>query len=494
MFRGNARSMRLCVALLSGLLLAAGSIHDMGTVRDVATPRAYDKSHEGLLAGADSRSIVPIRDGQLVLENVYMGGYGLGPYRVFDPDYEPVAYVGENRPAENVHDTEIRVQTIAFGNPDGDVVAVQSLDVQGYFVEFKECPCGVASIQKLFEDATGLPSENLLVHSTHQHAGPNTLGHQGGVPQWYLEKIRDTAVASAVAAVEALEPAEVVTGTLNRPQFNQHRRETYESVSDPFLVYLHARPASISGRTNDAPEGRGRSIGTLVNYSGHPTVLGSGNRTIHTDYPGPLVRALERELGGVGVFLNGGVGNTSVRAPSGEDDFDRAHKLGEALAREVVRDVEDGSQSVHGDTVDSAVLPMEHPITNPVLLGGSALNVYMRSDDYMTVSAEPVPYPTGVSPLRLLTNVGGFRVGDALVLWGPGEIFGSISVGARNQARWSSGTLVAGLGNDHIGYIIQNHEYKVMQVQEYEELQVIDPWVGDHVIDLMIEATEILAK
>lgn len=493
MFRGSARSMHFSVALLSGLLLAAGSIHDMGTVPVVATPGISEKGHEGLLAGADSRSIVPMRDGQLVLEDVYMGGYGLGPYRVFDPNYNPIAYVGENRPAEDVHDIDIRVQTIAFGNADGNVVAVQSLDVQGYFVEFKECPCGVASIQRLFEEATGLPGGNLLVHSTHQHAGPNTLGHQGGVPRWYLERIRDTAVASAVAAVEALQPAEVVTGTLNRPQFNQHRRNTYESVSDPFLVYLHARPASTTERSNDAPRRRAQAIGTLVNYSGHPTVLGSGNRTIHTDYPGPLVRALERDLGGVGVFLNGGVGNTSVRAPNGDNDFDRADKLGEALAREVVLDVEDGSQSVHGDTVDSVVLPMEHPITNPVLLGGNVLNVYMRSDEYMRVSTEPVPYPTGVSPLRLLTNVGGFRVGDALVLWGPGEIFGSISVGARNQARWSSGTLVAGLGNDHIGYIMQNHEYKVMQVQEYEELQVIDPWVGDHVIDLMIEAAERLA-
>lgn len=360
---------------------------------------------------------------------------------------------------------------------------VQSLDLQGYFIEFKECPCGVASIQERFEQETGVPGEHLLVHSTHQHAGPNTLGHQGGVPRWYLEQIRDTAVASAAEAVEAIEPADVVTGSLYRPEYNRHRRNTYESISDPMLVYLHAT-------ATDDPE---RGIATLVNYSGHPTILGSDNQTIHTDYPGPLVRVLEEELGGVGVYLNGGVGNTSVQAPAGEDGFERAWLFGAALANEVIEDLARGPQAVVGDTVESAVFRMEHPITNPVLTTGNFLNVYMRSEDYVTVSAEPVGYPTGAFPLRLVTTVGGFRIGDAVVLWGPGEIFSGISHEARNHASWASGALVSGLGNDHAGYIMQNHEYKLMQVQEYEELQAIDPWVGDHVIDLMIKAASTLA-
>jgi hypothetical protein len=467
---------RLLAALITGLsLVVAAAVPGAGAPPDGGGPPT-------LLAGADARSIVPMRDGEVDLTNVYMGGFGLGPYRVFDPDYEPITYVGENRPARDVHPLGIRVQSMAFGSPAGDVVVVQSLDLQGYFIQFKECPCGVASIQELFEAQTGIDGTHLLVHSTHQHAGPNTLGHQGGVPRWYLEQVRDTAVASAVQAVAELEPAAVVTGSLHRPQYNQHRRETYESVADPMLVYLHATAAA----------DRGRAIGTLVNYSGHPTVLGSDNQTIHPDYPGPLVRAIERQLGGVGVFLNGGVGNTSVRAPSAPDDFERAHRLGEALALEVVEEVARDPRPVLGDTVAAAVLRMEHPITNPVLTAGNTLNVYMRSEEYLTVSAEPLPYPTGAFPLRMVTTVGGFRVGDALVLWGPGEIFSAITISARNQTSWASGTLVAGLGNDHAGYIMQNHEYKVMQAQEYEETQSIDPWVGDHVIDLMLEAAATL--
>ena len=437
-----------------------------------------------LRAGTDARSIVPDQDGDGTpdLERVYLGGFGLGPYRVFDPNYEPITYLGpENRPAADVDPLGIWVRSIALGNAAGQTVVVQSLDLQGYFLAFKGCDCGADAIRRGFAEATGLPATNLLVHATHQHAGPNVLGHQGGVPTWYLEQVRDTAIASAAAAVDALEPALLGSGTRLVPEYHRHRRATYTPAIDDTLVYLHAtRPSD------------GSTIGTLVQYSAHPTVLGSDNRTIHPDYPGPLVNAVERELGGTAVYLNGGLGNVSPAAPDAADDYAQAVALGEAIAGEVITDVAGGTHPVGGDTVAAYVQTFQHPITNPVLLGGSALHVYMRSDELLTVSPEPLPYPSGALPLRAVTEGGGFRIGDATVLFAPGEIFGAIASAAKSASTWTSATLVAGLGNDHVGYIMQNHEYKLMQVQEYEETQSLDPWVGDHVLDVLLEANQAL--
>lgn len=172
--------------------------------------------------------------------------------------------------------------------------------------------------------------------------------------------------------------------------------------------------------------------------------------------------------------------------------YARATALGEAIAAVVTHDVARGARLVSGDVVAAEVRSFEHPITNPVLIGGSAAHVYMRSDDLITVSTEPLAYPTGTFPLRAVTVGGGLRVGDAAILFGPGEIFGAIAAAAKGNTRWSSATLVAGLGNDHVGYIMQNHEYKLMQVQEYEETQSLDPWVGDHVLDVMLAASDAL--
>ncbi|HVL32182.1 MAG TPA: hypothetical protein VM600_01215 [Actinomycetota bacterium] len=447
-------------------------------------PVLAEEAQSVLLVGADARSIVPDQDGDGVpdLDRIYLGGFGLGPYRVFDPSYRPLAYVGpENRPATGVHELGIWARTIAFANARGETVVVQSLDLQGYFLAFKGCDCGADAIRRGFQAATGIPASNLLVHATHQHAGPNVLGHQGGVPSWYLEQIRDTAIASAVAAVEALEPAFLGTGTIHAPKYHRHRRSTYTPAIDDTLVYLHATRPSDGG-----------TIATLVNYSAHPTVLGSSNRIIHPDYPGPLALAIERELGGTAVYLNGGLGNVSPAAPQGADMYARAAALGEGIAALVVGDVERGTSPVRGDAVAAHVRTMEHPITNPVLLGGSAAHVYMRSDSLLTVSATPLPYPSGAVPVRVVTVAGGFRIGDAAVLFGPGEIFGAIASAAKSASSWASATMVSGLGNDHVGYIMQNHEYKVMQAQEYEETQSLDPWIGDHVLDVMLAASNAL--
>lgn len=284
------RPIRALVVCLSLVVLAPAA----------APATEHGEPSGGLLVGADARSIVPDRDGdgEPDLERIYLGGFGLGPYRVFDPDYEPVAYVGpENRPAEGVDPLGIWVRSIAFGNARGETVVVQSLDLQGFFLGFKGCDCGVAAIQAGFEAATGVPAANLLVHATHQHAGPNVLGHQGGVPSWYLEQIRDRAIDSATAAVAALEPASLGAGTVHTPQYHGQRRDTYvAAIDDTWCTCMrHAptdrpsrrwsttrliRPCSAAATASSIPTIRDRWCGrSSVTSAARPRTSTAGSET-----------------------------------------------------------------------------------------------------------------------------------------------------------------------------------------------------------------------
>jgi hypothetical protein len=50
-------------------------------------------------------------------------------------------------------------------------------------------------------------------------------------------------------------------------------------------------------------------VATLVNYACHPTIMGSDNRLITPDYPGPVRETVESIVGGTCLFLQGAAGN-----------------------------------------------------------------------------------------------------------------------------------------------------------------------------------------
>lgn len=112
----------IAVALSLGLL-NAGTEPSAGAERGTGEPAtariSAARAEDGaLLVGADARSIVPMRDGEVDLEDVYLGGYGLGPYRVYGHDHgEPITYVGDNRPAEDVHPVEIESRRLPSPTP-----------------------------------------------------------------------------------------------------------------------------------------------------------------------------------------------------------------------------------------------------------------------------------------------------------------------------------------------------------------------------------------
>lgn len=145
----------------------------------------------------------------------------------------------------------------------------------------------------------------LLVASTHNHQGPDTLGLwgpsplQSGVDPAYLEVVRERAAEAAAEAVESLQPARLVLARARTPGLIEDGR--LPRVIDDELVVAQAL----------GPDGR--TLGTIVIWSSHPEALGRRNTLITADYPHFLVSRVESALGGTCVFFAGSIGGLMTR-------------------------------------------------------------------------------------------------------------------------------------------------------------------------------------
>lgn len=80
----------------------------------------------------------------------------------------------------------------------------------------------------------------------------------------------------------------------------------------------------------------GKPIATLVNYACHGTTIGPFNRSITPDFPGPMRKTVEQNIGGICLFLQGAAGN--IGPVNGfTDDLDVYHRAGRRLGMEAAR-------------------------------------------------------------------------------------------------------------------------------------------------------------
>jgi hypothetical protein len=431
---------------------------------------------------------------------VYLGGYGIGPARAAT-SVDPVAGVN------------VRSLAISNGTPEGTVVW-QMIDMVGYFASYRDdlCgDCGISALRRSIAETHGIPYENLAIGSTHTHGGADGYGAWGGLPTWYREQVRDVVITSAAAALAAVQPASITVGEVDARAFNNERRGTYHSLPDYGAVWLQARALPQKTKKRDAPA----VLATLVNYAAHPTVLGS-QPVMHGDWPATASKALGDALGGVGIVIEGGLGNVSPSRPTefgvdltgdgSYDQYDRVIEMGDAFATFVARDIGRGGTVLSSNEVRAAGAVVEHPVTNwaEAALGITGLldRTFTPGDAAGVAGSydggkSPTRRCVAASPLTIKTEVSGFRLGELTVLTAPGEIFSTISQVLKSKARHAAldggQTMVFGQTQDSLGYIIQSFEVDPaggvltnvpeVDVAEYEETFMLDRCFGDHVLD-----------
>ncbi len=138
----------------------------------------------------------------------------------------------------------------------------------------------------------------------------------------YYQHLEDKIVDAVLEADRNRRPVRMAVGMEQVQGFSRNR-------------HSKVRPAPVDRdlavmRLDDLEQG---PVAVLVNFAAHPTILNSSDMRFSADYVGALRDVVERDLGGLVLFMQGAMGDLSpaMEGRAGHIEY------GEALGREVVR-------------------------------------------------------------------------------------------------------------------------------------------------------------
>jgi hypothetical protein len=380
-----------------------------------------------------------------------------------------LAGFGHNRKATGIRDP-LKARAVVLKH-QGKKIAVVSVDLVGFFR---------AHVREVRDKLPGF--SYVLVSSTHNHEGPDTLGLWGpnpftsGIDAEYINRVERQIVQAVHDADKSAHSATAHLGTVRAPELLHDGREPY--VKHDELVAI---------RFIDA---KGTPVGIVVQWNCHPETLGSKNTDVSTDFVGPAVRFLTERYRCPVVYLTGTVGGlmTSLHVRI-EDEFGRqlpeestakTERYGD-LVGQVAEEALKQSRPVKLTPFEVRSREVFLPMTNKYYQLGRQLGVLKRQAYLWTGDAdkaEPADAKEAKKPLCLRTEVAWLRLGDLDVAAIPGEIYpelvlsrvqdpvdpaadfpdAPIEPGIYRQLRGPYRMLI-GLANDEIGYIIPKRQW-----------------------------------
>lgn len=406
----------------------------------------------GLQVGVARRDITPTAATAPPDGSVYLGGYGFGP----------------ERPSSGVL-APIFVRAFVVSGAGGTTVAFAQNETQGAFAAYKQGPYGHADVARAVEEATGgaIARQNVIVGSDHSHAGPDTTGVWGGLPDSYLAYLRDQTIGAILDAYAARRDAELWSGGVDATDLI--RSQFSEPPNDEVDGELRVLAAVAPGGDPAEP------FGLLINYAAHATVMGSGNTLVSGDWPSVVSDAVERRYGiDAAVVMVADVGRTQPRDGEVPGDTD-VEKLNGYAARVEERVLAAASELVRreGELVAGAQLFLREPYANPLFPLSFLGAQIARSDVEPWLSGETVG-----------TVVSAARVGDLLFVGIPGEGYPAIQFTLENLVA-AEEHFVFGLANDQLGYLIapESGYPQVLAAAPDNDNAIfnVSPRIGDHI-------------
>ncbi len=431
---------------------------------------------DALRVGVCVRDITPISPD---LADEYEAAFG-GDAVVNHSDPIFLAGFGDDRPATGYHDQLWARGVVIDGS--GGRIAIVALDLVGYFNQ------EIQTIRSLVDPASGV--DYVVVHSTHQHEGPDTLGIWGpdattsGVDPGYLDFVNAAAADCIDEAAANLERARVKFATTDSIglSLGTDAEDDGFGVSDgKVLVDDDLIAPDTDGRivdprlsimqlTSFAPPSQ--VLATLVNFASHPESLGSQNPLVTSDFPHSARETIEASEGGLAIWLSGDLGvlqgpldidvlDPDTGLPAPRRTFRWAEVHGSQLGERVVAAIPNGAGKHKAVLEFGSVAPVAVRLDNPFFRFFIAIGV-LPSDGLFTDGVpDPsvgFPFPPPFTPIPqalgedLHTEVGAFRINEASFAVVPTELDPQIGEVYREHMAGAEHTFIIGLGNDEIGY------------------------------------------
>jgi neutral ceramidase len=246
-------------------------------------------------------------------------------------------------------------------------------------------------------------------------------------------------------------------------------------------------------------------IGVLFNFTGHPVILGSRNLKLTGEFPGWASRTVEQVLGGVAVFTQGACGDITVHRDG--DPWLEIQRLGRLVAGEVIKTAE-FIRPAEDVTVDAASTPLTFPPKPIPPAEESKTKVAEAEANYEEAVKADAPEPlqrqlrqkvdlhsASVRQAELIAEgrlelpesyeaeVQVLRIGDAVIVTAPGELFVEYALELRQRIAqtFNRPMMLVGYANDYIGYIVTP---RAMQTGGYEaSVARVGPEAGREIVE-----------
>lgn len=233
-------------------------------------------------------------------------------------------------------ESDLTSTAIVF-SADAAKIAIVALDLCNPSVDM------VAEWRRQVAEAIGTSPTHVMINLSHTHSGPPLPGRspefcfQADLIDGYYDELVPLIVASAVQANRRLQPARLAHGE-GESHIGINRRE----MGPDGYIFLGEDPNKpidpVVGvvRVDDL---NGNPIATLFSYGCHTVVVGPNSKVASPDFPGASREMIEKGLGGLSLYLQGGGGDIMPVGGMGweEDCRDGKNRAGMALAGEVLK-------------------------------------------------------------------------------------------------------------------------------------------------------------
>ena len=234
-------------------------------------------------------------------------------------------------------ESDLTATVLVLGDGDGKVALI-GVDL---------CITSVAEAGRLraaVAEALGTPVSHVLLNLSHVHSSPALPEFMAmtdsaeDVPfrTRYERDLRRWLVEAAIEADGRLRPARIGTGW-GESAIGVYRREMRDGRD--VLGEVPDRPIDPSVGVLRVDDLDGSPLAVVLRYSAHPVTVGSRSQVASPDYPGPARDVLERNLGGLALFLQGCGGNVNPRVGIGYevDCRDTKDRVGLELGGEALK-------------------------------------------------------------------------------------------------------------------------------------------------------------
>ncbi len=367
-------------------------------------------------------------------------------------------------------------------------IAIVSLDLIGYTQDGGYF--GLEHAKNLIDPALGI--QEVLLTSTHNHEGPDTIGLWGANQQSdgkfprYLQFV-DQQIANAVTlAAKSAVAVRLKLGSTN-PKLSPVLAglQTRTDGRPPNFFDEEMRVMQFVRLSRDA---KTKVVATLLNWNTHPESMEDENTLLTSDFPGTTRDELEKKYGGVAIYISGDLGAVEIvgdnqtgtrttfdgknfpmdpKKKSANFMFPRTEAIGRDVAKAAVDAIEHAEWSAVSG-IDLKQVELRLPMDNPgyiALMEGGVLAV-------------PAAWKTARG-IQVVTRIYSLRFGDAQVITTPGELFPEVFYGISENRRQDCAAadtgrapepalrplmtakykFIFGLSPDELGYLVPGYDF-----------------------------------